>query len=205
MPKPPREPDDLDAVMDRVADALDELEVVDGQERDALMADLREALGALDGLPLGAVEIRAERAPPELEPPAIAVLEGGRPAESGPDVDSPPPRASLQLAPPVEDGEGEPDDPDTAGADSTLSEPPGSIHLVPKTGAPATQAVFLGAQARAYRLRGLAGQMRVHVDDLPPVDLADGQTLDVEGRYIRVSAAVPTAGRYIRLRSQTTP
>jgi hypothetical protein len=47
--------------------------------------------------------------------------------------------------------------------------------------------------------------MRVHVDDLPPVDLADGQTLDVEGRYIRVSAAVPTAGRYIRLRSQTTP
>jgi len=224
MPRPPRDPDDLDAVMHQVADALDQLEVVDGAERTALMTELRGVLSALDGLPIGAVEIRTIAARPELEPPSIAVLDGGR-GENDSDGDplTPmPPRPPLRLAPDHDE------DPDTAGLlaralhapgtvqmrrvsigarrnESPLSEPPGSVHLAPEPGQECFQSVFVGPRARVYRLRTLSGVLRVHVDGESVAELHAGQTLDVEGRHLQVSSSEAAEGRYIRLRSQVEP
>lgn len=217
--------------MHQVADALDELEVVDGNEREALLENLREVLGALDGVTVESVQINALQMFPAtapLEPPDIAVLEGGRSADDLEGASTATQRGALRLAP-DEDRTGEAPgnssghDDDTAGAladllpgmahrrvsvssrrpEPTLGEPPGNLSLLPEPGVAAEQTVFLGETARAYRLRVLRGVLTVRVDAHAPLELRPGQTVDVEGRNLRVSALEPAEGRYIRLRSQS--
>ncbi len=207
----PRDPDDLDEVLGQVESALDELEIVDGDERDALLTSLRGVLGSLGDLPLTTLEVRAVRLQPEAASPSVSLLEGGRADDDV--VTGGRARPALRLA---DDAEGAP-----IGADSdfsaqfriarprarptdTIPEPPGQI-CFPAKDETAHQPIFQGSRARTYRVRCLTGSLAVRVDEdvLPP--LRAGQTVDVEGRRISVSAVASTPdaaeGRYIRLRS----
>ncbi len=220
MPRPPRDPDDLDDVLGQVSDALDELEVVEGDDREALLGSLREVLGALGGLPLRGVEVHALRiADPTEEaagaPPAVRLVDGGL-AHDAPIGEGP--RPELRLA---EEDCGDPDthphaaDPDVSpGPASThpvkvlrigrprggdLGEPLGEITLSPAPEQELGQVLFVGTRARAYRVRCLAGELTVHAGQSPVATLLPGQTVDVEARRIRVSARAPAHGRYLRL------
>ncbi len=219
----PRPPDDFDGVIDQVADALDELEIVEGPERNALLENLREVLGALDGLGVASVTVQGFE--PEFEPPDIAVFQGGR-AEGDAPME-PARRAELRIAPdadpgPLGDSEEGVHDADTEGAggrqfpglalrrvalpprrsDPPLHEPPGAILLGPEPGGTAGQTLLLGTETRAYRIRCTRGILGVRVDGAPPFPLLPGQTADVEGRHLAVTAEEASEGRYIRLRSQ---
>lgn len=207
----PRDPDDVDEVLGQVSDALDELEVVRGAERDALLESLRGVLGSLGELPLSHVEVRTVLA----DEPQVSVLPGGR-DDGAPEAEGP--RPSLRLAEPEAA-----DDPDSEGAgafgpgvsahvrllrperpreDDALPEPPGQIRLAPASGsARAEQPIFRGRRARAYRVRCVQGRLHLEVDGhaLPP--LGPGQTVDVEAMALQAWADAPCEGRYIRLRS----
>ncbi|MSQ03812.1 MAG: hypothetical protein EXR71_18315 [Myxococcales bacterium] len=208
----PRDPDDFDDVLGQVESALDELEIVDGDERDALLTSLRGVLGSLGDLPLATLDVRTVRLPAERSPPpAVSLLDGGRgDDDSATDARV---RPTLRLAGDAEDApvqgagrnlkfaahfhrsrpRGPPPD--------SLPEPPGQIRFSDDTDQP----IFQGNRARTYRVRCLTGSFAVRVDDavLPP--LRAGQTVDVEGRRISVRAVTTSAdaaeGRYIRLRS----
>ena len=105
MPGPPRDPEDWDDVMGRVSDTLDELAMVEGPERDALLGSLRQVLGALGDLPIDSVEVRAVRvdedgveqeldvAPPVR--PNVTLVEGGR-DDDAPASDSPRPELRVE-------------------------------------------------------------------------------------------------------------
>jgi hypothetical protein len=217
MPRPPREPGDLDDVLGQVSDALDELEVVDGADREALLGSLREVLGALGGLPLRGVEVHTVFAEePASERPSVRLVDGGlasdAPAAAGR-------RPELRLA---EEDCGDPDthsegpDPDlglplpaevaakvrvlTLGRiEDDVGEPLGHIRLDPPEGGEIGQVLFVGSRARTYRVRCLTGALTVHASRTALATLAPGQTMDVEARRIRVSAAAPAEGRYLRL------
>lgn len=220
MAQTPRPPDELDGVIDQVADALDELEIVDGAERNALLSNLRDVLGALDSFGTATLTVHTEAAEPE--PPDISVLEGGR-SETQAVAAS---RARLRIAPDADPGaadEGVRDE-DTQGTgareqtrlsvrrlpfparrpEPSLNEPPGAILLVPAVAGAAEQTLLLGSERRAYRIRCTQGEMQVLVDDAPAFSLAVGQTVDVEGRRLRVAAAAAAEGRYIRLGTPAT-
>lgn len=208
----PRDPDDVDEVLGQVSDALDELEVVQGAERDALLESLRGVLGSLD-LPLSHVEVRTFLAD-DPEPP-VSLLQGGRPNDA-PDPTGP--RPSLRLAEPEDVG-----DPDSEGAgafgpgasahvrllrpkrpraDDVLPEPPGQIRLAPAAGAArAVQPIFQGRRPRSYRVRCVEGQLYVEADGHALAPLGPGQTVDVEAQALQVWSDAPCEGRYIRLRS----
>lgn len=230
MPRPPRDSDDLDHVIGQVSDALDELEVVEGPDRDALLGSLREVLGALGGLPPGAVEVRALGLEAEPDMPVVRVVTGGRGDDEAPAVG---PRADLRLAhlglahlglaeEDVSDPDSESLDADGAfGAsfpeqldatlhmvrlarrhrDDPLPDPPGQIRLTPPAGREAVQTVFVGSQRRTYRLRCVSGVLAVDADARRIGELTPGQTVDVEARQLQVCATEPSEGRYIRLRS----
>jgi hypothetical protein len=220
MAQTPRPPDELDGVIDQVADALDELEIVEGAERNALLSNLRDVLGALDGFGTATLTVHAEA--PEPEPPDISVLEGGRSEETAAGAS----RARLRIAPDADPGPAEEGvrDEDTQGSgarehtrlsvrrfplpprrsEPPLNEPPGAILLVPAVAGAAEQTLLLGSELRAYRIRCTHGEMQVLVDDAPAFSLVAGQTVDVEGRRLRVAAAGAAEGRYIRLGTPAT-
>lgn len=196
----PREPDDLDDVIGQVSVALDELEVVQGADRDALLESLRDVLGAME-VP--------GRPPTE---PQVAVLDGGRDPDS---ARAPGARGRLKLAPAGGAAAESPprvarfasvrvqaagrDFPSLAG--EPLSEPPGRIVLTLRAGASrAEQPIFQGRRPRTYRVRCVDGALHVDADGhaLPP--LAPGQTVDVEAQSLRVWSDAPCEGRYLRLR-----
>lgn len=210
MPRPPRDTDDLGHVLGQVSDALDELEVVEGPDRDALLGSLRDVLGALGGLPTGAVEVHAFELPGEPDIPVVRVVTGGRADD---DCATAGPRADLRLA---DEDTSDPDSeslPEQLDAtlrmvrlarrhrDDPLPDPPGQIRLAPVGGHEAVQTVFVGGQRRTYRLRCVSGVLLLEADARRVGVLMPGQTVDIEARQLQVAATEPSEGRYIRLRT----
>ncbi len=202
----PRDPDDIEEVLGQVESALDELEIVDGDERDALLTSLRDVLGSLGDLPLTTVEVRTVRLQPQVATPSVSLLDGGRNDDDVVDVGARPAlrlanEADSALSEAVVEAGGQSRRPRTQ---DTFPEPPGHIRF-PAPGEMADQPIFQGNRARTYRVRCLAGSLAVRVDDAVLAPLRAGQTVDVEGRRISVSAVASTSdaaeGRYIRLRS----
>ena len=232
MPAPPRDPEDWDDVMGRVSDTLDELAVVEGPERDALLGSLRQVLGALGDLPIDSVEVRAVRLDEDTVEsdigaelpirPNVTLVDGGR-DDDAPDSGTPRPElrvesggdagwpveieASLSANIPVERGASL----DSQNSNVRVTRMSGPrlrasagdawsmIRLDPDLGREAWQTVFAGRQPRAYRLQCSSGELRVFVDGEPVTELAKGQSVDVEGNLVRVSAEVVVRGRYLRL------
>ncbi|GDX83123.1 hypothetical protein LBMAG42_49340 [Deltaproteobacteria bacterium] len=194
--------------------------MVEGPDRDALLGSLREVLGALGGLPAGAVEVHTLDSLSEPDIPVVRVVTGGRGDDDGPAFG---PRADLRLA---EEDSSDPDSEsvDVDGAygeslpeqldatlrmvrlarrhrDDPLPDPPGQIRLSPVDGHEAVQTVFVGSQRRTYRLRCVSGVLLVEADTRRVGRLTPGQTVDVEARQLQVAATEPSEGRYIRLRT----
>jgi hypothetical protein len=103
MPGPPRDPDDWDDVLGQVSDTLDELSVVEGPEREAILGSLRQVLGALGDIPVDSVEIHtvgfSPPAPPSAPPRAsVTLVEGGKVDDNDPHQ-PPTTRPDLRVEP----------------------------------------------------------------------------------------------------------
>lgn len=199
------EPPDLDDVVVRVNAALDELDVVDGPERDALVSSLRAALGALGPVDVHDIEVRAV----PVEAPAVEVVEGGR-ASAEPSAG---PRPPLRVAPPGP-AEGDADDDNPAEAERRQARrravrvvrvgqaaptvvPPGSGRILLAAGE--WQTVFAGLAPQTYRLECRAGRLGLYTEGEPVCELRAGQCVDVEASFIRVNAEQGADGWYTRL------
>lgn len=62
-----------------------------------------------------------------------------------------------------------------------------------------TQTLYRGERARPYRISCSAGRFSVIVDGFCLDPLAAGQSVDVEGRTLRLEGDEPAAGSYVRL------
>lgn len=219
---PPRDPPDddmrLDEVVGRVGEALDELHVVDGAERDALLGSIREALASLGPVSIDGFEVRAV---PAVDlpsgPPPVQLVEGGRDS----DEPSTGPRPELRVAP-------EPEDTEESAVDGSAAPEPepgradpapsvarsvsvlrigGKVPRQPEVGVVrvpggAWQSILAAQRPRAYRVGCTQGGLHVYVDGEPTCELGAGQSVDVEGAVLRVQGAAdpgPSTGWYTRL------
>ena len=197
----PNEPPDIDEVVVRVNEALDELDVVAGPERDALLSSLRAALGALGDIELDSVEVRAVPVEVPVEVPSVEVVTGGR----GDDPRSEGPRPALRVARPVvEEGEPVPtaERPPRRRAVQVVSVAPEELPEAPVASgrfalaAGEWQTVFHGAGPRCYRLGCRAGRVGIYAEGEPSCELRAGQTVDIEASLIRLNAEGVGKGWY---------
>lgn len=162
--------------IDDVADALKGLDIFDEKTRQALAEGVREALSS------GADE-------------PVVVSTPSEPVKGAP---------SLRV---VQDDE----------APEAAEESSVRVHVVPKVTArvrpPASldvghvvvdgegwQTLWHGTSAAAYRLHCDGGELHASLDGTLAVQLRQGQSVDVEGRVIRVqSAGEHAVGRFVRL------
>jgi hypothetical protein len=172
MPLPPDE-DPLRPLLDQLANALEESGIDDPAAQAGVLEGLRTAL-----------ELVGQERDGELPVPAsVTLIRPGLPPEG---------RPHLRLATDA-DGD-EPDDepsPRVRVLHRSVLGPrlgQGSIRLAASGGGPRRQTVYAGESTRIYRLLCLSGQFKVLVDDAPVDRLEQGQSLDVEGRRIRVQA-----------------
>lgn len=190
-------------VIDQVLDALDDANVSDSATRDALAEGVKAALESLDtGVGLD-VQIIGEGFPtPPSEPPKVEVVTGGRSEDEPPSEGEKP---ALRIA--DEAIEKKQDDapfvdhtpvfthvnvienhrPVQPSAIPGLDES-GWIH-VNAVGPPEAnwQTVYRGHRLRLYRIACSKGTLDVTVDGEPIERLLPGQSIDTEGRAIRVT------------------
>lgn len=218
--KPPRDGDDIwSEVMDQVADALGEVSLDSDGTRDALLEGVRQALegmGSTIDLDIQVVTEGVDTS--DVEDPSVSVMEGGR---TDTDPRTPGDKPDLRVADLPEDGfteETEPVDPVDAMQGSpvvtqvkVLRTPPrrtahseaipglgqaGWIQVASGGGAQgAWQTLYQGQRARLYRIGCTQGLLDVTVDGAPVERLRAGQSVDVEGCLVRVSAVDETSGR----------
>lgn len=198
--RPPFDDPGWNELLHQLEEALDEAGIEGEQTRAAVRDGLRAALESLGKL--------AGWSEPRHDGPEVEVVEGGR-ADDDPEPTGP--RPDLRVAEPMpEEDESPPEEtppsprPDVRvrllrRADlDTARRLRGSIRL---SAAGECQTIFRGAQPRAYRIGCTHGALCVHLDGLPTETVREGQTLDVEARFVRVEAAgePPFEGRYRRL------
>jgi hypothetical protein len=190
--QPPEDP--TSDLIEQVNAALTELNITNDATRDAVAAGLKEALDALAamGVSLTATETKGA--------PSVAVVEGGR-AEDAPPTGGAPP--DLHIAEPPSS---------TESADPTITtrvlvgqqrrrsaraapNATGRIVLEPGT----RQTILSARRVRSYRLHCTAGALRVLVDGQPLDTITTGQSIDVEGTMLQVSATDSAAGSFQRL------
>jgi hypothetical protein len=190
-------------VIDQVLDALDDANVSDSATRDALAEGVKAALESLDtGIGLD-VQIIGEGFPkPPSEPPTVEVVTGGRSDDEPPSEGE---RPALRIANEAPEGPEE----GTLSADHSplftrvniiengRSKQPsalpgldqsGWIHV--NAGGPPEanwQTVYRGQRLRLYRIACSKGTLDVTVDGEPIERLLPGQSIDTEGRAIRVT------------------
>ena len=190
--QPPDDP--TDDIIEQVNTALTDLNITNDATRDAVTAGLKEALDTLAsmGIPLQASEPGRR--------PSVAVVEGGRAADAPPTGGAPP---DLHIADPREPPE-ETAPPLTTRVvvsksqprtERTVSAAPGSITLEPDT----RQTILRALHTRTYRLRCSEGSLKILVDGQPLDTLTAGQSIDVEGAMIQVTATEAATGSYQRL------
>lgn len=211
--QPPRDGDDVwSEVLDQVADALDEADLGDGATREALLDGVRQALEGVGGTIDMDIEVVTEAGEPD---PSVSVVEGGR---TDTDPRTPGDKPNLRVADLPEDGftdETEPDDPMRVRPVVTqvkvLRTPPrttassdaipglgqaGWIQVAGGAGAEAAwQTLYKGACARLYRVGCTQGSLDVTLDGAQVERLRAGQSIDVEGCLVRVSAVDESSGR----------
>jgi len=190
MTKPPDDP--YDDVLSQVSDALDALNLGNGDARENLLEGVRDALKAIEGIDFGTDESlfyeTGEVAPdgsPKLRVVDTEEAEFHEAQHAAAEFRTvkvlKPGRASAQPAPLNLEGT------------ITLEVRPGETA--------AWQTVFRGDTARAYRIRCTSGILQIAVDGAVVEQLHHSQTVDVEARLIRVSCGSDGAcqGRYARL------
>ncbi|MCB9743952.1 MAG: hypothetical protein H6741_35490 [Alphaproteobacteria bacterium] len=179
--------DPSDPLLAGIEEALGKLGISEEGARRSLLEGVREALGEfieVDGAPM-----------------QVRVIDGGR-AE---DDDAPrPPAPDLRIA---EVGDDEDLGPTRVrvvrvGAPQAQELPPlvseGRIRIEANDAAP-HQTIYRGEAIRAYRVCCDQGSLEVSVDGTHAGMLGVGQSLDVEGRVVRVHSNSVGTGRYIRL------
>jgi len=190
-------------VIDQVLDALDDANVSDSATRDALAEGVKAALESLDtGIGLD-VQIIGEGFPkPTNEPPNVEVVTGGRSDDEPPSEGEKP---TLRIADEATENDVEESlfgdrapvfthvnvienqRPAKPSALPGLDES-GWIHV--NAGGPPEahwQTVYRGHRLRLYRIACSKGTLDVTVDGEPIERLLPGQSIDTEGRAIRVT------------------
>ena len=202
------------SVIDQVLEALDEAEVSDPSTRDALAEGVRQAIESLEsGIGLD-VQIIGEGFPlAEDEPPEVEVVDGGRTGDEPPTDGEKPklrisepkedearedswekssPTQSIRTAVKVLRGRG-----DRSGVSHIPGlETTGWIRVAAEAGSDAAwQTIYAGLKPRLYRVACSSGSLDVTVDGESIERLLAGQSIDVEGTMVRVSAVDETSGR----------
>ena len=193
-------------VIDQVLEALDDADVADPSARDALAEGVRQALNSLEtGIGLD-VQILGEGFPGSSDGPApVEVVDGGRKLDQPRSVGDTP---TLRIADTDETDEteisGEPAGIFTHVKLSHSTKPKrhrplpglaeaGWIHVAAPsdTAAPETtwQTLYRGTRPRLYRVACSKGILDVSVDGEAIERLSPGQSIDVDGRAIRVSTS----------------
>jgi len=223
--RPPRDGDDLwSDVIDQVSDALDEADVKDGTTRDALLDGVRQALESMgstldmevelvtDGDLIAGAELIIEN--DAMEPdPTVSVMEGGR---ADADPRTPGDKPDLRVADLPEDGPSEeilvspPESPFVAQVKVLRTPPrmPGHPEAIPGLGRAgwiqvagdaetdaAWQTLYQGKRSRLYRIGCTQGTLDITLDGTQVERLRAGQSIDVEGCKVRVSATEGEQGR----------
>lgn len=215
--QPPRDGDDIwSEVMDQVADALGEVDLGEDGTRDALLEGVRQALEGMGGTIDMDIQVVTDSAgPAEPEDPSVSVVEGGR---ADADPRTPGDKPDLRVADLPEDGftdEVETADPFLVKPVVTqvkvLRTPPrptahaeaipglgqaGWIQVAGGGGAQSSwQTLYQGTRPRLYRIGCTQGSLDVTLDGAQVERLQAGQSIDVEGTMVRVSAVDETSGR----------
>ena len=208
--KPPTDDDPWKSVLDQVEVALDSLNLRTGSLGDALMDGVREALSGNFG-----VEIELD----ETGGPRVVVLDGGKADDATDEVpiDGPP---DLRVV--SKEDEDSSDKPHITGIKFTdpevtvrvfhtdskpspgptlarsLAVPPGAAPLSLSDGG-GWQTVFRGNADRPYRVACSSGVLHVALDGDLVEEVHPGQSVDLEGKLIRVQAAAAATGWYRRM------
>lgn len=190
--QPPDDP--TDDIIEQVNAALTDLNITNDATRDAVAAGLKEALDALAAM--GALQGAGE----SKGSPSVAVVEGGR-AEDAPPTGGAPP--DLHIAEP-------PDEPQPAAppvttrvlamrsrarSERSSASTLGRIALEPG----ARQTILRALHVCAYRIHCTAGALRILVDGQPLDTIVAGQSIDIEGTMLQLTAAEAATGSYQRL------
>jgi hypothetical protein len=197
------------SVIDQVLEALDDAEVSDPSTRDALAEGVRQAIESLEsGIGLD-VQIIGEGFPaPEDEPPVVEVVTGGRSSDEPP-TDGEKPK--LRIADPKSDETRE-ESPQSSGPEKPFHtevkvlrnfgdrtrmghipglETSGWIRVAAGGSADSTwQTIYSGLKPRLYRIACSSGSLDVTVDGEPVERLLAGQSIDAEGKAIRVTTSI---------------
>ena len=187
MTKPPDDP--FDEVLSQVSDALDALNLGEGDARDTLLEGVRDALKAIDGIQFDTEDYLDHLARPQEGGPRLRVVDTEEAEfhdarQSAADVRVKvlkPGRASAVTPPLAAEGE---------------------IALEITAGQAASwQTVFRGDSAHTYRIRCTAGVLEIACDGAVVEQLQKGQTVEVASRLIRVCGGADgrCLGRYARL------
>jgi hypothetical protein len=174
--EPPDRGDTLDEVLTQVQRALDEAGVTGATLQGALLEGVRQAMETLE-----------EPAPADGRP-RMTVVDGGRGRGAGEPPEEPEePRVRVKVL-------------RSAATEGEAPRRRADVGQVWLDGEGCTQqTLFHGAAARAYRVHLERGRARLSLDGMPAEEIAAGQSVDVEAALIRLSAAEPVRGHYLRL------
>ena len=218
--RPPTDGDDLwSEVLDQVADALTDADLGDPGTRDALLQGVRDALEGMGGAIDMDIQVVTEGVTmdpdSDSEGGAVSVVEGGR---SEADPRTPGEKPDLRVADLPGDGH-------TDEVPMDASEPAGPVLTQVKVlrtglrgsarsesipglgqagwiqvagnGGPdgAWQTLYKGERSRLYRIGCTQGSLDVTVEGESIERLRAGQSIDVQGTLVRVSAVDDGSGR----------
>jgi hypothetical protein len=208
--RPPGDGDDLwTEVIEQVTDALNDSDIDLGLTRDALIDGVRQALESLsDGIDVQFDVMTTTEGVANDAAAGVSVVEGGR---SDSDPPTPGDKPNLRVAAPTvgddDDGMVAPPSnvvtkvkvlrtaPRSVSVQQVTDTVPGLgvagwINVVGGDGADsAWQTIYQGRVARVYRVACTRGMLDVTRDGEPVERLRAGQSIDVEGCLVRVSAA----------------
>lgn len=209
----PPDDDDLDEALAQVEQTLIDQGVSDPELRKVLIDQVRSALESAGDWGELSLSVKVRQAeddedapPPGSEPsarPAVSIVDGGRRGDQ-PRVSRG--RPDLRVADEVSPDD--PDSPDQDDSDRASSNQAGSgasttivrtVRVAPRAtrsvaqgwielGSHGQQAVYLGHQARCYRVLCIQGSLTVRVDGEHRQVLLAGQSVDVEGASVVVLA-----------------
>ncbi len=211
--RPPKDGDDIwSEVLEQVSDALDAADLGEGSTRDALLDGVRQALEGVGTTLDLELEVLTQAMAQESDP-SVALVEGGR---SDADPRTPGEKPDLRVAD-LQDLETDHGEKDTGSVRPILTQvkvlqtPPritthaeavpglgqaGWIQVSGVGGADAAwQTLYQGSRSRLYRIGCTQGLLDITLEGAQIERLRAGQSIDVEGCLVRVSAVDEGSGR----------
>ena len=191
--EPPKDDDSLfEAIFTQLQDAMAHSDVdEDDGIQEELMTGIRHSLEALFG------------SAPMNESPQVTVVEGGKKDKTSRIYKRP----ELHFAPEPEDVD-EVDDADVQiriikGNDFLSSEQDRKNHHIPSGKifvlAQQQQTIVQHTVLQMYRIHCLEGKIQVVLDSQEPIDVCEGQSVDVEARIIGIHGVEDSSGEFYRL------